>query len=46
MPAAAAKKGDMLAETMAQQEKAPKQAGTKDGKSLSVYKQKYIDNLN
>ena len=36
----------MVDEMKAQQEKAPKQAGTKDGKSLSVYKEKYIDNLN
>jgi hypothetical protein len=44
--AAAAKKGNMVEEMKAQQERAPKQAGTKDGKSLSVYKEKYIDNLN
>jgi hypothetical protein len=43
---AAAKKGNMVEEMKAQQERAPKQAGTKDGKSLSVYKEKYIDNLN
>jgi hypothetical protein len=36
----------MVEEMKAQQERAPKQAGTKDGKSLSVYKEKYIDNLN
>jgi hypothetical protein len=42
----AAKKGSMVDEMKAQQEKAPKTAGTKDGKSLSVFKEKYIDNLN
>jgi hypothetical protein len=42
----AAKKGSMVEEMMAQQEKAPKTAGTKDGKTLNVYKEKYIDNLN
>ena len=36
----------MVDEMKAQQEKAPKTAGTKDGKSLSVFKEKYIDNLN
>ncbi len=30
----------------AQQERAQKQAGTKDGKALHVYKEKYIENLN
>jgi hypothetical protein len=34
----------MLSEMMDRQEKAPKQAGIKDGKSLLVYKEKYIDN--
>jgi hypothetical protein len=42
----AAKKGSMVDEMKAQQEKAPKTAGTKDWKSLLVYKEKYIDNLN
>jgi hypothetical protein len=36
----------MVDEMKAQQEKAPKTAGTKDGKTLNVYKEKYIDNLN
>ena len=36
----------MVDEMKAQQEKAPKTAGTKDGKALTVYKEKYIDNLN
>ena len=36
----------MVEEMKAAQEKAPKTAGTKDGKSLVVYKEKYIDNLN
>ena len=32
-------------EIKAQHEKAPKQAGTKNGKSLSSWTEKYIDNL-
>ena len=36
----------MVEETKAQQERAPKQAGTKNGKSLSAFTEKYIDNLN
>jgi hypothetical protein len=33
----------MVDEIKAQQEKAPKTAGTRDGKSLYVYKEKYIN---
>ena len=44
--AESAKKGGMMDEMKAQQEKAPKQAGTKNGKSLSSWTEKYIDNLN
>ena len=36
----------MVEEMKAQQERAPKQAGTKNGKSLSTFTEKYIDNLN
>ena len=36
----------MVDEMKAQQENAPKTAGTMDGKALRVYKEKYIDNLN
>ena len=42
----ASKKGSMVEEMKAQQEKAPKQAGTKNGKNLNVFTEKYIDNLN
>jgi hypothetical protein len=44
--AESAKKGSMVEEMKAQQERAPKQAGTKNGKSLSTFTEKYIDNLN
>ena len=44
--AESAKKGGMMDEMKAQQEKAPKQAGTKNGKSLSSWTEKHIDNLN
>ena len=40
-----AKKGDMMDEIRAQQERAPKQAGTKNGKALSDFTEKYVDNL-
>jgi hypothetical protein len=36
----------MVEEMKAQQEIAPKQAGTKNGKGLSNFTEKYIDNLN
>jgi hypothetical protein len=42
----ASKKGSMVEEMKAQQERAPKQAGTKNGKNLNVFTEKYIDNLN
>jgi hypothetical protein len=41
----AAAKGSMVEEMKAQQERAPKQAGTKNGKSLNVFTERYIDNL-
>jgi hypothetical protein len=44
--AQAAKKGNMMEDLKAQQERAPKQAGTKNGKSLNEFTEKYIDNLN
>ena len=44
--AQAAKTGSIVDELKTQQEKAPKQAGTKNGKSLSTFTEKYIDNLN
>ena len=43
---ALAKKGSMVEEMKAAQEKAPKQAGTKNGKTLSTWTEKYIDNVN
>jgi hypothetical protein len=39
-------KGGMVQELREKQEKAPKQAGTKNGRSLSTWTEKYIDNLN
>ncbi len=36
----------MVEEMKAQQERAPKQAGTKNDKSLNVFIERYIDNLN
>jgi type IV secretory pathway VirB10-like protein len=42
----ASKKGSMVDEMKAHQEIAPKQAGTKNGKSLMGFTEKYIDNLN
>ena len=40
-----AKKGDLMDEIRAQQERAPKQAGTKNGKSLSNFTEKYLDSI-
>jgi len=42
----AASKGGMVEEMKKKQEQAPKTAGTKNGKSLSPWTEKYIDNLN
>ena len=42
----ASKKGSMVDEMKAHQERLPKQAGTKNGKGLNVFTEKYIDNLN
>ena len=43
---AAAAKGGLLQEMKEKQERAPKMAGTKNGKSLSTWTEQYIDNLN
>jgi hypothetical protein len=43
---AAAQSGGMGQEMKERQKRAPKQAGTKKGKSLSTWTEKYIDNLN